>query len=168
MREWFAAHTQAKSEEKAAQHLIRQGFGVYLPRYMKRRCHARKIDFIPAPLFPCYVFVAMDIAKARWRAISSTVGISYLICNGNKPTAVPEILIDSIRAKEDEGGYVTVEDTPASFQPGQSVGISSGPFQDLTGIFQTMTDNERVMVLLQILGRHVRAHVPLAALRPAN
>lgn len=167
MREWFAAHTLAKSEEKAAQHLIRQGFGVYFPRYMKRRCHARKIDYIAAPLFPRYIFVAMDIAKARWRAISSTVGISHLICNGNKPIAIPEDIIDSIRAKENESGYVRVaESTP--FREGQAVGIMSGPFQDLTGVFQAMSDNERVMVLLDILGRHVRARVPLSALRPAG
>ncbi len=167
MREWFAAHTQAKSEEKAAQHLIRQGFGVYLPRYMKRRSHARKIDYVAAPLFPRYIFVAMDIAKAQWRAISSTVGISHLICNGNKPIAIPEIIIDSIRAKENESGYIRVAES-SSFHKGQAVGIVSGPFQDLTGIFQVMSDNERVMIFLDILGRHVRAHVPLSALRPAG
>ena len=167
MKEWFAAHTQAKSEEKAAQHLIRQGFGVYLPRYMKRRSHARKVDYIAAPLFPRYIFVAMDIAKAQWRAISSTVGISHLICNGNKPIAIPEIIIDSIRAKENESGYIRVAES-VSFHKGQAVGIVSGPFQDLTGIFQAMSDNERVMVFLDILGRHVRARVPLSALRPAG
>ncbi len=167
MKEWFAAHTQPKSEEKAAQHLIRQGFSIYLPRYMKRRSHSRKIDFVSAPLFPRYIFDAMDVAVARWRTISSTVGVSHLICNGNKPVSVPENVIDAIRAKENEGGYVAVKEDP-EFRQGQSVGISSGPFQDLTGIFHAMTDNERVMVLLEILGRQVRAHVPLTALRPAG
>ena len=167
MKEWFAAHTQTKSEEKAAQHLIRQGFGVYLPRYMKRRNHARKIDYIAAPLFPRYIFVAMDIAKAQWRAISSTVGISHLICNGNKPIAIPESIINSIREKENESGYIRVAEN-GSFHEGQAVDIVSGPFQDLTGIFQTMSDSERVMVLLEVLGRHVRARIPLSALRTAG
>lgn len=167
MNEWFAAHTQTKSEEKAAQHLIRQGFGVYLPRYMKRRNHARKIDYIAAPLFPRYIFVAMDIAKAQWRAISSTVGISHLICNGNKPVAIPESIINSIREKENESGYIRVAEKE-SFHEGQAVDIVSGPFQDLTGIFQAMSDSERVMVLLEVLGRHVKARIPLSALRTAG
>jgi len=167
MNEWFAAHTQTKSEEKAAQHLIRQGFGVYLPRYMKRRNHARKIDYIAAPLFPRYIFVAMDIAKAQWRAISSTVGISHLICNGNKPIAIPESIINSIREKENESGYIRVAEKE-SFHEGQAVDIVSGPFQDLTGIFQAMSDSERVMVLLEVLGRHVKARIPLSALRTAG
>ncbi len=167
MNEWFAAHTQTKSEEKAAQHLIRQGFGVYLPRYMKRRNHARKIDYIAAPLFPRYIFVAMDIAKAQWRAISSTVGISHLICNGNKPVAIPESIINSIREKENESGYIRVAENE-SFHEGQAVDIVSGPFQDLTGIFQAMSDSERVMVLLEVLGRHVKARIPLSALRTAG
>lgn len=167
MSEWFAAHTQAKSEEKAAQHLMRQGFSIYLPRYMKRRSHSRKVDFVPAPLFPRYIFIAMDIAITRWRAISSTVGISHLICNGNKPVCVPTSVIEAIRAQENKNGYVSIAES-LDYHQGQSVDISSGPFQNLTGIFEVMTDNERVTVLLEILGRQVRAHVPLEALRPAS
>ena len=59
---WHVVQTRPRSENKAALHLQRQGFEVYLPRYLKRRSHARKVDFVPAPLFPQYVFVAVDLA----------------------------------------------------------------------------------------------------------
>ena len=42
---WYVVQTQVNGELKAAQNLVRQGFEVYLPRYLKRRRHARKIDF---------------------------------------------------------------------------------------------------------------------------
>ena len=70
---WFVAHTQPNAEAKAAAHLMRQGFGVYVPRYLKRRRHARKIDIVAAPLFPRYLFVAVDLNAQRWRSIWSAV-----------------------------------------------------------------------------------------------
>ena len=40
---WYVVQTQPHAESKAMGHLIRQGFAAYLPRYLKRRRHARKI-----------------------------------------------------------------------------------------------------------------------------
>ena len=41
---WYVVQTQVNGEARAAQNLMRQGFEIYLPRYLKRRRHARKID----------------------------------------------------------------------------------------------------------------------------
>ena len=55
--QWYVAQTQANAENKAVAHLARQGFATYLPRYLKRRSHARRVDVVAAPLFPRYLFV---------------------------------------------------------------------------------------------------------------
>ena len=83
---WFVAHTHPHAEGKATTHLNRQGFGIYFPRYLKRRRHARRIETVAAPLFPRYLFVAIDLNIQRWRSIYSTVGVSRLVCNGDDPT----------------------------------------------------------------------------------
>ena len=62
---WYVVQTQVNGEVKAAQNLLRQGFEIYLPRYLKRRRHARKVDFAAKPLFPRYLFVAIDVAAQR-------------------------------------------------------------------------------------------------------
>ena len=49
---WYAVYTQPHAETKAAWHLNRQGFEIYVPRYLKRRRHARKIETVAVPLFP--------------------------------------------------------------------------------------------------------------------
>ena len=49
---WYVAKTQPNAELKARFHLERQGFEVYLPRYMRRVSHARRISWEPRPLFP--------------------------------------------------------------------------------------------------------------------
>ena len=87
-QKWFVVQTQVNAEAKAARNLLQQGFDIYLPRYLKRRSHARKIERIAAPLFPRYMFVRIDIAAQRWRSIQSTFGVSHLLFNGDEPAAV--------------------------------------------------------------------------------
>ena len=41
-RRWYVAQTHVHADQKATFHLGRQGFQVYLPRYTKRRRHARR------------------------------------------------------------------------------------------------------------------------------
>ena len=87
---WYVVQTQVNGEAKAAENLRRQGYEAYLPRYLKRRRHARKMDFTAKPLFPRYMFVAIDMATQRWRSVQSTIGVSRLVTNGDSPAAVPE------------------------------------------------------------------------------
>ena len=79
---WFVVQTQVNAEAKAARNLLQQGFEIYLPRYLKRRSHARKVDKVAAPLFPRYLFVQVDMATQRWRSIQSTFGVASLVFNG--------------------------------------------------------------------------------------
>lgn len=75
---WYVVQTKVNCEAKAAENLRRQGYETYLPRYLKRRRHARRVDLTAKPLFPCYMFVAIDVAMQRWRSIQSTFGVSRL------------------------------------------------------------------------------------------
>jgi transcriptional antiterminator RfaH len=151
---WHVVQTRPRSENKAALHLQRQGFEVYLPRYLKRRSHARKVDFVPAPLFPQYVFVAVDLLTQRWRAVNSTVGVTRLICHGQLPVEVACAVIDSLRLRHDAQGFV--QQHRRLLTPGQKIRVRNGAFSDFLGSFESMNDGERVAVLLDLLGRKVR------------
>ena len=50
---WYVVQTHINAEAKAACNLVRQGFEIYLPRYLKRRSHARKIEKVAAQRFRC-------------------------------------------------------------------------------------------------------------------
>lgn len=150
---WYVAQTQAHGELKAAHNLLRQGFGVYLPRYLKRRRHARKVDAVAAPLFSRYLFVNVDTAAQRWRAIHSTFGVSHLVMNGEEPAPVAADVIAALKAREDERGFVRLD---RSFVPGDKVRILAGAFMDSLGLFEGLGDRERVSILLELLGRKVR------------
>jgi transcriptional antiterminator RfaH len=152
---WYVVQTQPHAERKASLHLARQGFETYLPRYLKRRRHARRIETVVAPLFPRYLFVAVDMATQRWRNIQSTIGVSCLVCNGDEPAALPARVMDQLRSNEDERGFVRV-DTRPRFAPGDKVRILDGAFAATMGLFEAVADKDRIAILLDLLGRKVR------------
>jgi transcriptional antiterminator RfaH len=152
---WFVVQTQVNGEAKAAENLRRQGYQTYLPRYLKRRRHARKVDFVAKPLFPRYMFVAVEMGTQRWRSIQSTSGVSRLVTNGDEPAAVPERVVRALTAREDAKGFVKLDAAPA-FAEGDKVRVLSGAFKDNAGLFNGMADHDRVSILLEMLGRKVR------------
>jgi transcriptional antiterminator RfaH len=160
---WYVAKTQPNAELKARFHLERQGFEVYLPRYMRRVSHARRISWEPRPLFPTYLFVAPTPEQQRWRAINSTVGVSHLISDERGPVPVPAGIVEEIRAGEDERGLV-LTGRKVPFVKGTEVQVMSGAFADHVGLFECMSDDERVVILLDLLGRQVKTKVRLDAI----
>src|SRR4051812_15126456 len=163
---WYVVQSQPSAERKAIAHLERQGFVTYLPRYLKRRRHARKVEIVPAPLFPRYLFVGIDLAAQRWRSICSTVGVSRLVCNGDVPTPISDQVLDTLRAREDDGGYVRL-DQRANFHAGDRIRVLEGAFADCLGLYEGMRDSDRVAILLDLLGRKVRVTVDLESVAAA-
>lgn len=157
MRHWFAVQTQPHAEETASRHLHRQGFQPYLPRIGRTIRHARRSQFVLRPLFPGYLFVHLDPESCRWRAVNSTVGVAHLLVDGHGPLTVPGEVIEAIRAREDDGGLVQLDDP---LQPGDPVTLGAGPFLDVSGLFQGVNETCRVNVLLHVLGRPVQVTVP--------
>jgi transcriptional antiterminator RfaH len=152
---WYVVQTQPHAETKAMGHLIRQGFAAYLPCYLKRRRHARRIEMVAAPLFPRYLFVTVDMATQRWRSIHSTTGVARLVCNGDDPAPVPPDVVAALQRREDDAGFVKLE-RRQPFAPGERVRVVEGVFADNLGLFEGMADRERVAILLDLLGRKVR------------
>ncbi len=106
---WYVAQTRPHRETKASLHLGRQGFEVYLPLYLTKRRHARRVDTVASPLYPGYVFVAIDLGVQRWRSIQSTIGVSRLVCRGEDPAAVPEGIVEELKRRQDESGLIRLE-----------------------------------------------------------
>ncbi len=164
MERWYVAETQPHAEARALWHLERQGFTAYLPQYGKLRRHARRTDEVRAPLFPRYLFIRMDVARAAWRAIRSTIGVSRLVSQGDAPAAVPDGVVEEIRQREDTRGLVLIA---PSYQPGQKLRVLSGAFADQVGMFECTSDERRVVLLLEMLGRRLSVRVPAESVAPA-
>jgi len=165
MKRWFVVHTQPNGETRALDNLLRQGFEPYLPCLIVKRRHARKVERVRRPLFPRYMFVRFDPDETRWRAINGTFGVSHLVTDGGTPAAVPFGIVEDIRAHEDDNGVIGL--APPAFRPGQALEILDGPMASRTGQFLNMPDRDRVILLLDLLGRSVRVTVPREAVTAA-
>jgi transcriptional antiterminator RfaH len=163
---WYVVQTHPNAEAKAEAHLRRQGFQTYLPRYRKQRRHARRSEDVLAPLFPRYLFVAMDTARQRWHAIQSTLGVSRLVAFGDAPALMQDGIVEQIRGREVEDGLIAIP-ADASFASGEAINVKSGPLQSCVGLFDSITDNQRVAVLLDILGRKTRVVLNLSSVAAA-
>jgi len=164
MKDWIVAHCHAKAEAKAEAHLKRQGYNVYLPKYKKMRRHARRIETVIRPLFPRYIFIGFEEGVTRWRPILSTSGISHLITAGGRPLVAPSWIIEQLQKGEDDSGYYSGA-SEMFYREGDIVQISSGPFFDRHGTFHGISDDQRVAVLLNFMGRQVKTLISREAIR---
>jgi transcriptional antiterminator RfaH len=151
---WYVAFTQPNGETRAAMHLRNQGFPTYLPRFRRRRS-GRQPEKVIAPLFPRYIFLGIDLDRQRWRSVNGTIGVTHLVCHGERPTAIDEGIIAAIANREDIDGLVRLA-RASSFQPGQAVRVTDGVFMDQIGLYECLCDQDRVRILLNLLGRKVR------------
>lgn len=154
MKKWFVVHTQPQKELFAAQELKKQGFDVYCPKFLKQRRHARRVETVVSPLFPRYIFVAFDDAETPWRCINGTKGVAYILASSDKPLCMPEQLIGSLKAREDNCGYVSLE-VLALFAQGDKVLIVDGPFEGYNATIVSMSENDRVQLLVNFMGRQL-------------
>jgi len=166
-RQWLVVHCHANAEIKAELHLRRQGYEVYLPKYKKTRRHARRVESVIRPLFPRYLFVAFDPDSTPWRAVRSTVGVSYLVSAGEQPITAPDWLIEQLRQREGKDGLYS-DTVESGFKKGEAVSITSGPFLDHQGVFDGLNDQQRVTVLLDIMGKQVRTRIPRQDIRAVS
>jgi transcriptional antiterminator RfaH len=165
MNRWYVVYTHANSETRAYEHLLRQGFKAMLPTYKRWRSHARKRELVERPLFPRYLFVALDRLDQRWRPILSTVGVCDLVRRGNAPTPMPSGLAEEIGERAARGIFDRLSSVDGLRQ-GDAIRVMEGPFTDLIGRFAGAAENDRVFVLLDLLGRQVRTTLSHAAVEP--
>lgn len=156
-RQWYVVQSQPRKERLALQHLERQGFAGFLP-FIKRVGKAfGKTALTSTPLFPGYVFVAIDHKRDRWRSINGTIGVIRLVSFGEHPAPLPDGFIETLMSKVGEADSDLLE---AQLPPGAPVRVIGGIFDDLTGTLLSSKPQERVVVLLDLLSGPRRVNLP--------
>lgn len=160
---WHAVQTKPGQEDRAAFNLLRQGYGVYLPKYSRLRRHARKVERVARPLFKGYLFIAIDDDRKGWRAINSTFGVARIVASAGLPVIVPDSIIDNLRQREGQDGCIRLQ-PQRHLKRGDKVRVTDGVFESLFGLYEGMKDSDRALVLIELLGRKVRALIDPEAL----
>jgi len=140
---WNVAQTEPRKEQYAALWLNRSGFQTYLPMH--------QASFRAAPLFPGYLMVQACTfwAEARW-----SPGVAGILMSAGCPARLPDEAVDRTRQQE-RNGLVILPPAPG-LHVGDRVRIRHGAFAGHLAIFQGMATQERVHVLLRLLGQQVK------------
>ena len=156
--EWYLAQCKPNSHNIAIRNLERQKFQTFLPLHTITRRRAGQFVSVLQPLFAGYFFIAFNPSLPGWRAINSTHGVSRLVSAGHTPQIVPLELIAELKLRCDHDGQL--KPMPPPFQKGNSVRVTYGPFVDFVATVETMDPDQRVWVLLDLMGQSTRMAVP--------
>lgn len=150
---WFLAQLKPNCSKIAERNLKRQGFTTLLPLAEETRKRNGKFVTTKQPLFPGYIFVAFDVARGLWRSVNSTYGITKLVSFGSAPATVPTGFIDELRSRCDDHGAML---PPQTLQSGEQVTMIKGPFANLLAKVESVAPDQRVWLLMDIMGRETR------------
>lgn len=162
---WFVAYTKPAQEELAQTNLLRQGYRVYLPRVKRlqsRKFRKTSLQFSFEPMFPRYIFFQVAHAEQSISPVRSSIGISKLVQFGNEAACLSDSALLKIQELEIHQNDLGVEEL-SGLKPGKKVMVDEGPFAGIIGLISEVS-KERVIVLMQLLGREMRVGFNIAQL----
>jgi len=143
MKQWYLIKTKSRQENIAIKNLKNQNFNVY--------CPFTTISNKIVALFPGYVFIQLDKNTQNWAPIRSTKGVLNFVRFGLNFAKISNNIIDFIKANE----FATSKKLQNlnSLKKGDEVQITEGVFKNCIAIFESFKSDERVLLLMTILGQ---------------
>ena len=98
-------------------------------------------------VFPGYVLVLMHMNDETWYVVRNTRGVTSFVGPGSKPVPLSDEEIHAMGLIESETEFV-------HFVEGDLVRITTGPFEDSTGLIAEVNQSRKIVIVnLTIFGR---------------
>lgn len=168
--EWYAIHTYVGHEEKVRENIMHRAkslgiadriYQVVVPtEETMEHAGGGKKEVVKRKLFPGYIFVQMDLGdnpdepNESWEVVRYTPGVTGFV--GTATHAVPLSREEEVRMLGTLGitGSKEKPKVKISFNIGDMVQVTAGPFSDFTGVVSDLDpDKGKVKVLVSIFGR---------------
>lgn len=163
---WYVIHTKPRQEQRALQNLLQQGYQCYLPMFSAEKLSRARLTVSIEPLFPRYLFIRLDTGRTgqSWTAIRSTFGVSALVTFGLTPAKIDDAIIEALEAHQE-----MMDQAPQRlFASGERLNVFEGPFAGMEAVYQMPSGENRVMVLIELMGKLVQMQLPPASLRKVS
>lgn len=158
-REWFAAYTIPRNEQKVVQHLGQIDVESFLPVHKSVKIwRNRKRALVNEPLFPSYVFVRVD-SHERLQVLK-TPGVLRIVGNSKGPVPLREPEIEFLRTSLRLERLEQFDDLVL----GERVRIARGVMQGLEGKLLRKQDSLRFVLSLELINQHAAVEVDAADL----
>ena len=143
MNKWYLIKTKPRQENIAVANLENQNYHVY--------CPCAKINNKIVVLFPGYLFIYLDETLENWTPIRSTKGVLNFVRFGLNYAKISNKIIDFIKTNELNTAIKAKNITDFKF--GDSIQITEGVFKNCVAIFKSLKSDERVILLMTIMGQ---------------
>ena len=162
---WYLVQLKPNGHRLAKANLERLGFKTFLPLQNVTKRSAHKFVDRNVPLFPGYMFVKLDTAQNDWRKVNSTLGVSRIVSLGGTPTAVPSAIVNEFISRCDDDGILR---PTQGLEVGQDVQVLRGPFANFVAKVEEISPDQRVWILIDLLGQSSRIYVAKDAIALAS
>ena len=160
-KRWYIVHAYSNFEKKVAEAIRekaeQQGLSdlfeeilVPMEKVVEVR-RGRKVD-TERKFFPGYVLVKMEMTNDAYHLIKNTPKVTGFLGSDQKPMPIPEREAMRILHQVQEG--VDRPKPSVSFEVGEQVRVSDGPFASFSGLVEEVDDERaRLKVAVSIFGR---------------
>lgn len=156
MKPWYLIQFKPNSHRLAVQNLQRQGFETFLPMQEVARRKASRFVVDLRPLFPGYMFVSANAQAAPWHKIKCTLGVSRLVSFDGTLKPLSSSLISHLMLRCDKEGKLL---PPKTLKPGDNVELLAGPFARFVATVERIDAQQRVWLLMDLMGQTTKMHV---------
>ena len=156
-KEWFILQFKSNSHHLAAKNLNRQGFETFLPLHDTTSRRLSRFISTSKPLFPGYMFIRFDRAESEWHKINNTYGVSRLITFNSLLKSIPTSFVDSLMMRYDLSGKLL---PIKKLKKGDQVTVLKGPFANFIATVEKYEADQRIWILMDLMGRKTKIQTP--------
>lgn len=157
--QWYVLHTYSGYENKVkksietrieALDLSDRVYEIVVPTQDEIEIRSGQRHTVQKKVFPGYVLVRMEMDDDTWYALRNTPGVTGFVNINNVPIPLPDTEVQNIL----KGMTAEAPRVRITFQVGDTVRITDGPFADFRGeIDEINQEKGKIRVLVSFFGR---------------
>ena len=162
---WYLLQCKPNAVQVAVRNLENQSFTTFLPLQERTMRKGEAFKQQVRPLFPGYLFIQLDPEKGPWAQINNTRGVTRLVRLSTEPSVVPGNIVTALMARCDNHGVLQQS---YQLEIGDQAEITQGPFSGFIAKVAGTEPNNRVHVLLNIMGQSSLMAIEVGGLQPSS
>ena len=156
-KEWFILQFKSNSHHQATKNLSRQGFEIFLPLHDTTSRTVSRFVTTTRPLFPGYMFIKFDRTESKWHKINNTYGVSRLVTFNSILKPIPTVFVNNLMKRYDFSGKLL---PIKKLKKGDQVKVLKGPFSNFIATVETYETDQRIWILMDLMGRKTKIQTP--------